>query len=144
MPIVLANGWYYIEEEFTCYRYMNDGRMSGLRSKDINDLARNDTEFIEKVLIDWKNTQRAGVVVTHTAPCLDTLNPAYEGHYSNAWYWNPGMRDLLSKYSNQIKVWCHGHTHAPSDKIVEGVRVVCNPRGYPGENPEWSPITIEI
>lgn len=144
MPIVLANGWYYVEDEPLWRGYMNDGIMAGLRGRDVNDLAINDTAFIEGVLKDWKDTQRSGVVVTHTAPCLDTLNPIYEGHFSNDWYWNPGMRELLRRYHDQIKVWCHGHTHAPSEKIVEGVRVVCNPRGYPGENPDWKPMTIEI
>lgn len=28
--------------------------------------------------------------------------------------------------------------------VVDGVRVVCNPRGYPNENPDWRPRTIEF
>lgn len=144
VPIILANGWYYVEDEALWRGYMNDGRMTNLSALDVNTLAVNDTEFVRGHLEDWKDRQVSGVVVTHTSPCLETLNPAYEGHYSNDWYWNPGMGGLLKEYSGQIKVWCHGHTHEPSDKIVEGVRVVCNPRGYPGENKNWKPLTIEI
>ena len=27
---------------------------------------------------------------------------------------------------------------------VHGVRVVCNPRGYPRENPGWKPKTFKV
>ena len=30
-------------------------------------------------------------------------------------------------------LWIHGHTHTFFDYVVSGTRVVCNPRGYPGE-----------
>ena len=30
------------------------------------------------------------------------------------------------------------------DIVKDGVRVVCNPRGYPGENPNWKPQSITV
>ena len=30
-------------------------------------------------------------------------------------------------------LWIHGHTHTAFDYTVRGTRVVCNPRGYAGE-----------
>jgi predicted phosphodiesterase len=144
VPFVCVNGWYCVKNEATWSGYMNDGRMSGLSMFDINHLALAQAEYVEERLSLWKNEQRTGVVVTHTAPCVETLNPRYADHFSNEWCYNPHMRRLLRLYSDQIRVWCHGHTHASSDKTVEGVRVVCNPRGYPGENPEWRPMTIEV
>jgi predicted phosphodiesterase len=54
------------------------------------------------------------------------------------------MLELIKRYKENILVWCHGHTHEAADKIVEGVRVVCNPRGYPGENKNWAPLTVEV
>lgn len=143
-PIILANGWYNVQNEDLWNGYMNDSRMSGLSAADVNVLAFNDMNYIEDTLKQWRDYQVKGVVVTHTAPCMETLNPRFEGHYSNEWYWNPSMEQLLKDYSEQILVWCHGHTHEAVDKIVHGVRVVCNPRGYPGENPSWKPITIEV
>lgn len=32
-----------------------------------------------------------------------------------------------------IKLWLHGHVHVAKDYYIEDTRVVCNPRGYPGE-----------
>lgn len=144
IPIVLANGWYCVSDEPLWQGYMNDSRMSELGADDINTAAASEALSVRQRLEEWRDHQRQGIVVTHTSPCLETLNPAYEGHFSNEWYWNPMMRPLLSEFKEQILVWCHGHTHAASDCIVDGVRVVCNPRGYPGENPDWHPLTVEV
>jgi predicted phosphodiesterase len=35
-------------------------------------------------------------------------------------------------------LWIHGHTHDPFDYEINGTRVICNPRGYPGENASWT------
>jgi hypothetical protein len=40
-------------------------------------------------------------------------------------------------------LWVHGHTHDSFDYVVNGTRVVCNPRGYAqygvNENPRFDP-----
>lgn len=141
---VLRNGWYPVEHEALWRGYMNDSRYSCLSGEDATRLAKEDAEYIEGFLGRYKDEGQKVVVVTHTAPCIETLDPRYVGHWSNDWYWNPQCRKLLGEYKDTIAVWCHGHTHRFADVLVDGVRVVCNPRGYPGENPKWQPITIEI
>lgn len=141
---VLRNGWYRVAHEALWRGYMNDSRNCCLSGPEATQLAVEDAEYIEGVLGRAKMAGEKVVVVTHTAPCEETLDPRYAGHWSNDWYWNPHCRKLLSEYKDQIHVWCHGHTHRFQDKVVDGVRVVCNPRGYPGENPKWVPFTIEI
>lgn len=144
IPVVLRNGWYLVTDESLWRNYMNDSNRCVLSRQDVNLLAWNDFNSIRLELQEWRDYQYRGVVVTHTAPCVETLNPDYEGSFSNEWYWNPYMEDLLKEFSEQILVWCHGHTHAKNEATVHGVRVVCNPRGYPGENPDWSPFTVEV
>lgn len=141
---LLRNGWYWVEDETAWYHYMNDGRYADVRASEVNDMATYDAKFMHDYLLSAKEKNKKVVVVTHTAPCEETLNPEFEGHFSNAWYWNPEMKPLLAKFKDTILVWCHGHTHTFADKIVDGVRVVCNPRGYPGENPGWKPFTVEV
>lgn len=143
-PFVCRNGWYPVSDHSTWYKSMNDSRKCNLDSSEVNRRAKRDAEIIEQVLWDWRNLQIKGIVVTHTAPCEETLNPAYDGDPSNEYYWNPFMRPLLSEFSDVILVWCHGHTHAKNEAIVDGTRVICNPRGYPGENPDWAPLTVEV
>lgn len=144
VPVVLACGWYQVKDEEKWKDYMNDSHMCMLTAEEVNHLAVLEFHFLQEKLQEWKVYQRKGVVVTHMAPCEETLNPDYYGDISNEWYWNPLMLPLLEEFKEQILVWCHGHTHKAQDKIVNGTRVVCNPRGYPGENPNWKPITIEV
>ena len=71
------------------------------------------------------------VVISHHAPCplsipewrricKDELNPAYANNWSSEVFWKPEFIDL----------WIHGHIHNACDYVENGVRVVCNPRGY--------------
>lgn len=141
---ILRNGWYYVTDESLWAGYMNDRKYCATSAKEINALADQDVTYIQQELENCRDIQVKAVVVTHTSPCLDTLNPEYEGHYSNDWYYNPKMGQLMGEFSDVILTWNHGHTHAPADKVVAGVRVICNPRGYPGENPSWEPLVVEI
>jgi Icc-related predicted phosphoesterase len=70
------------------------------------------------------------VVVTHHLPARssvakqyanDPLNPAFASR----------LEDAIEKYRPEL--WIHGHTHVPCDYEIFDTRVVCNPRGYPGE-----------
>jgi Icc-related predicted phosphoesterase len=51
----------------------------------------------------------------------DPLNPAFAS----------SLDDIIENY--QPVLWIHGHTHERCDYELFGTRVVCNPRGYPGE-----------
>lgn len=139
--LIGANGWYAVSDESHWRSYMNDSRLCGLSAPRVNALALRDAQYLDWVLgeIDGR-----AIVVTHTAPCEETLDPRFAGHDSNEYYWNPHMRGVIAKHRDKIAVWHHGHTHAAMDEIVDGVRVVTNPRGYPGENPNWAPLTMEI
>lgn len=76
------------------------------------------------------------VVITHFAPHPRSIAPAYAGHPAN-----PGFVLDLEDMMGRAALWIHGHTHTAFDYTVNGTRVVCNPRGYPGERtdfrPEW-------
>ncbi|MBT8767332.1 metallophosphoesterase [Metapseudomonas boanensis] len=86
---------------------------------------------------DWLRDRLAApfdgqtVVITHHAPTLRSLqgNPHAGTHldaaYANRW------EDLMG--NDRVALWVHGHSHVAVDYDVAGTRVVCNPRGYPGE-----------
>ncbi len=70
------------------------------------------------------------VVVTHHLPAPtsvakryanDSLNPAFASR----------LEDIIEKYGPEL--WIHGHTHVPCDYELLDTRIVCNPRGCPGE-----------
>lgn len=80
------------------------------------------------------------VVVTHFAPHPGSIAPAFAHHPAN-----PSFIVDLEALMGRAALWIHGHTHTRFDYRVRDTRVVCNPRGYPGEptgfDPGW---TIEI
>lgn len=74
------------------------------------------------------------VVVTHFAPSLRSADPRYGLVPGTAGFCNV-LDDLLA----HARLWLHGHLHAPSDYVAQGVRddgspwqcrVVANPLGY--------------
>src|SRR5947208_3550551 len=79
------------------------------------------------------------VVVTHFAPHPRSIAPAYAGHRAN-----PGFVLDLEDSMGSAALWIHGHTHTFFDYRVRGTRVICNPRGYPGEQTGFRPdLTVE-
>ncbi len=83
------------------------------------------------------------VVVTHHAPSAESLGPRSGDDLLDAAY-----ASNLDQYLEQWKVplWIHGHIHLSADYTIGKTRVVCNPRGYPGErNREFDPmLCVEV
>ena len=82
------------------------------------------------------------IVITHHVPSRFSVHEKYTG--------DPCTRFFLCEIGDVIldlqpKVWIHGHTHIPFDYRLGDTRVLCNPMGYPRENPgPYGPVTIEI
>ena len=85
------------------------------------------------------------VVITHHAPSLESVPPKYQNSVLTPSYASD-LEDFIAARPN-IKLWCHGHVHAPADYQIGQCRVVCNPRGYVSshENPDFDEnFTLEI
>lgn len=99
------------------------------RIKDFEDIALETRSWFKSELEE--KFDGPTVVVTHHAPLLKSvernsaLSPALYACYANAW------DDL---FTSQPALWIHGHSHAAVDYMHRNTRVVCNPKGYPGQN----------
>ena len=51
----------------------------------------------------------------------------------NQWFYC-NMDDLIKINVTKIKYWIYGHTHTPSNIIINEIPFLCNPIGYPNEN----------
>jgi predicted phosphodiesterase len=72
------------------------------------------------------------VVCTHHAPTFLSIGERYKDDT----LMNGGYASNLSEFildHPRIKAWTHGHMHQQFDYMVGDTRVMCNPRGYPGE-----------
>jgi predicted phosphodiesterase len=81
--------------------------------------------YIQKIMTCIEPNE-IGVLLTHHKPIRDTdLNNVMSQAYET------DLADKLITYP--FRLACHGHTHKKYDKIINGVRVVSNPKGYPSE-----------
>ncbi len=71
------------------------------------------------------------VVVTHHLPAAMSVAKQYVNDPSSPAFASQ-LEDVIEKHRPEL--WVHGHTHVPRDYELFETRVVCNPRGYPGEN----------
>jgi predicted phosphodiesterase len=73
-----------------------------------------------------ERTDGATIVVTHFLPHRQSIHPKYDGDRLNPAF----ASDLAHLVGFPVSLWIHGHTHESLDYVVNGTRVVCNPRGY--------------
>lgn len=86
------------------------------------------------------------VVITHHAPSRQSIHPRFADSPLNACFVSDAEH-LID--ASRAQLWVHGHTHDSFDYILNGTRVVCNPRGYAkngtNENPLFDPnFIVEI
>lgn len=135
---------------YTVQNGMNDfnlitfdkGQFTKLRPVHVASYHSTAVQYIEQTLTENKN--KTCVVVTHHAPTYESI----ERRYRNERHMNGAYASDLSELildNPQIKLWTHGHTHHSMDYMVGDTRVVCNPKGYPGEPSGWKhDLIIEV
>lgn len=78
------------------------------------------------------------VVITHHAPSRKSIHRRYADSLLNACF-VADIEHLVD--ASRVQLWVHGHTHDSFDYMVNGTRVMCNPRGYAqhgvDENPRF-------
>jgi len=62
---------------------------------------------------------------THHAPHPKSIPERFTNDWLSAAYASD-----LTRLMGRAGLWIHGHMHEPADYVVNGTRVVCNPRGY--------------
>ncbi len=86
-----------------------------------------DMEFLRSTL------GQDDVLLTHHFPLRQSIPPEYAHSQLNPFFWSgQAAEDLVLLRMPKLAV--HGHTHDCMSYEVGGMRVVCNPHGYPGEN----------
>ena len=97
-----------------------------------NRLNRLSIDFLQDALEKNENC----IVITHHVPSNSLIDVKYKTKQMldyNQWFYC-NMDDLIETKGNKIKYWIYGHTHTPSDVIINEIPFLCNPIGYPNEN----------
>jgi len=109
---------------------MNDFRL--IRYGESRTFRPADSRAIHLAQVRWLRAKLAEefvgstVVVTHHLPHRQSIHTKYEGSDLNPSF----ASDLGDLMDPSVSLWIHGHTHESFDYLVNGTRVVCNPRGY--------------
>lgn len=69
------------------------------------------------------------VVITHHAPHPHSVAEHYKSDPLS-----PAYASDLSHLMGKAGLWIHGHMHESVDYVVNGTRIICNPRGYMHRN----------
>jgi Icc-related predicted phosphoesterase len=105
------------------------------RSNGYSKLRALDVSLIHQRSRDWlsdslRKSSGPNVVVTHHAPSLRSAPEKYKKDIVTSAYAS-NMEAFIAEHEPDI--WLHGHMHNSSDYMIDGCRVVCNPRGYKDE-----------
>jgi Icc-related predicted phosphoesterase len=102
---------------------------SKLRAHHTVRMHRASRRFPEVFLTEHRD--RKTVVVTHHAPSSQAIAPIYAHDLATAAFVTD-MEGFIRETGPSLRV--HGHVHQHFDYHVGNTKVVCNPRGYPGES----------
>lgn len=102
-----------------------DATAAPFRPADAAALFARSARWIERTLAE----PFAGptVVVTHHAPSPRSVHPRFAASILNPCFVSDAEH-LLD--GDRVALWIHGHAHDSFDYVVNGTRVLCNPRGY--------------
>ncbi len=133
---------------FSCQQVMSDykkirisPRYSKLRSIDVAVIHRQSLCWLCDTLSQFN--QQVTVVITHHAPSKICLPSTHHDDIISAAYASD-LDHVIKQY--QPNYWIHGHLHHTVNHAINDTRIICNPRGYLGEeNPDFDPhMNIEI
>lgn len=68
------------------------------------------------------------VVVTHMAPAFESVDLREDRSLDFAYFTD--LTKSIASNGKDIRLWVHGHMHAPVDYRLGNTRVLSNPRGY--------------
>ncbi len=129
---------YHLEQcmnDFRIIRIAKEGFRKFLPARTITEHVKT-RDYIKNV-VEGTDADMPVVVCTHHAPSALSIHEMYKhDHLMNGGYYSDLSHMLMDQ--PKIKLWTHGHMHQCFDYQLGDVRVVCNPRGYNDENPNFN------
>ena len=118
----------------------NEKGYTKLRPAQVAYQFRNSVDYI-RLMIEGKFDEKF-VVVGHHAPTRLSIADHYKGDYIMNGAYASDLSEFILDHP-QIKLWTHGHTHYPFDYPIGETRIVCNPRGYVGYEPNSAQFKLQ-
>lgn len=94
--------------------------------------ARAQVEFNKSIEFLEKSVQEGDIIVTHHAPSFQSVSEKFKGSLINSCFAS-NLDDMILDLKPSIFI--HGHMHDFCDYMIGDTRIICNPMGYPHEDP---------
>jgi predicted phosphodiesterase len=112
----------------TAFKMINDSQ--SFSSVDlINDIHKKSVYNIESFIKDY-SSKKPLIMITHHMPSFSLIDKKYKNYKELNTAFASELDHLIR---NPITHWIYGHTHTPNETIINNVKLLCNPHGYPGE-----------
>jgi predicted phosphodiesterase len=150
-----VNGWYSMDalgnpdSNLEWWReFMNDDERCHITASGFSPrlMAARDAAKLARRLEVTRAAGRKAFVVTHTAPLRESLvwKMSHLWNTSNSFYMSGFLGQVLEENTDIIPYWVHGHTHYAKMYKHMDTEVIINPRGYPSENRNWTPVVLDV
>jgi predicted phosphodiesterase len=126
--------WSHVGHEnlYNIQNSMNDYRaIKGLTVDKMNLVHAENARFLQEAVDAVPDGKRC-VVITHHLPSFHLITPRYRNNSLNEAF-AADMDVFIMKNGHKISHWIHGHSHDEIDEVINGVRFIRNPMGYPQE-----------
>jgi predicted MPP superfamily phosphohydrolase len=116
------------------YIYVEDAKtrkIRGIKAADVCAMHLRNVKYLRMQMTRAKKENARLVILTHHKPYLSpsynvkSFDPAYES-------------DLAQFIKSPVVAWCYGHTHVKDERVINGVKVVSNPKGYPRQQTKYN------
>jgi predicted phosphodiesterase len=125
-----ATMWTKVDE--TGFKRMND-QFSFKNLQDVINIhneSKNKLESFIKLYDSVTYVHKPLVVITHHMPSFSLIDKEYEKYkLINTAF----ASELDYMIKDPIGYWVYGHTHKYNERVMNGVKLFCNPHGYPNE-----------
>lgn len=111
------------------------GKRTLLKPADVIKMYKKSYKYLNEQIksIKASNAKAKIIVVSHHAPYICTnINQLYRNTMNSLY-----MTDTTGLMKPPVVAWIYGHIHVHDDMVINGVKVVSNPYGYPRQRTDY-------
>jgi predicted phosphodiesterase len=125
----------FVSDNMSDYQYIyitdkKTGKIQQVTAAKTSSLFETNYKYIRRQINFAKKNNMKAIVLTHHKPYVKN---------------NYGKNDFDYAYESNCEklfkppllVWCYGHTHVRDDRVLNGVKVISNPKGYPNQRTKF-------
>jgi hypothetical protein len=129
--------WTDVHDHESSAHYINDYNfITGFTPAECTSLFRANYSFIKSCLdvVEERKRREPSIrcmVITHHLPSFGVVHEKYSGMTHLTPFFAAPCDALIGP---PVDYWIYGHTHKANEHVINGVRVLCNPKGYAKED----------